>query len=155
MKYTIFAAVRNFKIFVLSVNNLREKYELFLQAEHNKYIMKSVAGVGLGLGLLYFIAPLFSMSGLRDIAAHNNGLANLGGGALSTLGYGMTGGTVVVASAGYGLACWFAYKSETQLFVEFMSTQPRIFQDTIYVDNYTINADFKFENGKFVFLKKH
>ena len=134
-------------------NNLREKYELFLQAEHNKYVMKSVAGVGLSLGLLYFIAPLFSRSGLRGIAAHNNGLANLGGGALSASGYGMAGGTAVVASAGYGLARWFAYKSDNQLFAEFLNTQPRIFQDSITVDNYKIFADFKFENGKFIFLK--
>lgn len=131
---------KHYELHQFMPNTLHKKYELFLQAEHNKHAMKSVAGIGLSLGLLYFISPLFSKSGLSGVAAYNNGLANLGGFAIATI-------------AGYGLACWFTYKSADKILSEFLNAQPRIFQDTIFEGNYVILADFKLENGKFTFLK--
>lgn len=132
-------------------DDLHEKYELFLQAEHNKYVTKLITSISLSLGL-YHIASLFYISGLISIVA-NDGLANLDEGALLTSGYGIICGIAVAMTVGYTLARLFGRKSENQLFTEFMESQPSIFQDSINNDDYEIVADFKFEDGKFTFFK--
>ena len=44
------------------------------------------------------------------------------------------------------------YKNSDQLFMEFMDTQFKLFQDTVDICDYKLFVDFKYENGRLMLI---
>jgi len=84
------------------------EFERFNARKYSTIAAATVAGAAIVGPLAFVAAPaiggaLGAYTGLAGAAATSHGLALLGGGSLAAGGYGMLGGTVVVAAAGVGL----------------------------------------------------